>query len=1345
MVDYLYFFRSSYSILPFVFLLHIHSINAEDYQGSQAYHQNQPFNVSVNTATGTFNFTYPLIHIQGRINPLKLNLTYQFNAIGMFGFPKGWRLDIDYISDKTAYLGGKQWLIDDLWHDETPDEPPYASGLKYFNQHGSKFKDLGVANPIPEHKNATYQYRLDHKDGSTKYFSHQGLLVYEIDRFGNSIEYIYEAPIAELGKARLDSIIDNYGNIYKFTYEPGVLILTYPDGRLQKIYFGPEGVKTIINPKDQRVDITYIKRMGQTLVNSIESPSGLITELAYDSIPYKEGEKQKQLPVVIEFRQTDLLDNRIHHQVHYEYKKGNNYTGYPEYGMSKSADSLIDSDNQNYRYSVRVIETDGNYLQPVIHQKVYEYNFLHLPVEVRTFKDGKHYLRTSYQYDIDPFKYSRSTNYDKPTLVENSIWDDANNQWLPSDKVTYQYDYYGNKLSTYHYVFHRDKQDWLLTHSEDTEYFTYAYSLVSRSTKTDNLSGKSIVKKFELAPDKKTHKQLEISAKYRWHEKDWRPWQRKVMSFDDYGRKIEETLMWSDNGHDGVQKTTKKTHYSFDKNHALLTVQHVSHQGRTWTIILDTRNGNRQKIITPKGEQTCYEYNEIGQLTKRIDPAGNAITSDYFTYAQNGMNAVIHSSPLGDKRRLIHDASGRKIASQFYSQGQYIDSHRNVWSAFGKPLSDIDRFGNETTYTYDDQKRLVKSIDPWGNSTQLIYDDLSLITQTIINGQIYKTTKKIPWLRQRINQQYPFLQESNTSGIFVEKTITRDAFNKSIEESFSLVEPTAGIRSDTVITRKQYDASHNLIASETIGFDGIHLDKTMHYDLFNNLTSFDKVMRTHDDKTTHTSYQYRYDADNLLIQESTPHGLDLSPLVTTFEYDKNGKEIAKIMPDGHKICHGYDNRGLLISSQWYRDDKPYHLSHMYDADGRLIQTIDSDDYKIHYRYNESGLLTHLYAPDNRSQIYEYDRFMRKIVQENPDGSQLHYRYDQKDKGNLSAIVHKNGLVMFGYGKDNNGIHGKLIEMSRDFSGTGKTISQYRYDAFGRRASVQSVNAISKASFEVSYEYNPKGELLRQMTQLKQTDQPPDSYGIEYAYDSLHRVISEQHHQLSDKNPTLNHHFAYRYDGNNNLIQEQHIDSNGNKTVYDRVYNTIDQLVTIRSSKHDKPLTITYDTNGRLTKDHLESNYKYDDASFLLGIEKASGENLHFHYWPNGLLGHLLSKEHQDFYYDENKRVQSIFSQGEWQSLLRHRDEIIGTILPTHINQIDRVNQSSGLRLDLHNLDLSYSQYHYQAYGNLFESSDDKEDFALFPFEFTWNQELNFSGLTYLRHRFYNSLLRQFLT
>lgn len=280
------------SVINLFFVLSL-SVTAESYKGSQAYNHEKLFKTQVNTATGTFSFSYPLIEISGIREPLKLHLNYHFNAVGMFGLPTDWRLDLDYISDKTAELGGKQWLIDDLWHDETG----YASGLKYYNQHGNRFDDLVEAISIPGFPSMSYRYKTQHKDGSVQYFSHQGLIVLRVDRFGNSIKFFYETPIRKLESALLNKIVDNYGNSYQFNYEPNTIIIHYPDGREQRIYFNKQGVTEIINPLRQSYLLTYIPGFGRHLLRTIESPEGLMNELGYDSIPYKKDGLIKQLPV----------------------------------------------------------------------------------------------------------------------------------------------------------------------------------------------------------------------------------------------------------------------------------------------------------------------------------------------------------------------------------------------------------------------------------------------------------------------------------------------------------------------------------------------------------------------------------------------------------------------------------------------------------------------------------------------------------------------------------------------------------------------------------------------------------------------------------------------------------------------------------------------------------------------------------------------------------------------------------------------------------------------------------------------------------------------------------------
>ncbi len=89
------------SVLAFIYP--VSSISA--YSGSQAYNYSQHLHASVNIATGTFHFSYPLIQTSGIHHPFTVKLTYRFNTSGVFGLPNGWQLDLDHINNNVVNMG----------------------------------------------------------------------------------------------------------------------------------------------------------------------------------------------------------------------------------------------------------------------------------------------------------------------------------------------------------------------------------------------------------------------------------------------------------------------------------------------------------------------------------------------------------------------------------------------------------------------------------------------------------------------------------------------------------------------------------------------------------------------------------------------------------------------------------------------------------------------------------------------------------------------------------------------------------------------------------------------------------------------------------------------------------------------------------------------------------------------------------------------------------------------------------------------------------------------------------------------------------------------------------------
>ncbi len=1308
-------------ILLGILLFTYHSTLAA-YKGSHAYNHSKALKVQVNTATGTLSLNYPLIKAKGVRMPLKINLNYSFNAVGMFGLPSGWQLDLDHITQHTAELGGMQWLIDDLWHDETG----FASGLKYYNQHGTRFQDKGLSLSIPGFTDLNYRHVSQHKDGSRQFFSNQGLLILQVDRFDNYIQFNYEEPIASLESARLTSIKDNYGNVYRFNYEPGTMIIQSPDNRVQRLYFDKKGVTRIENPLNQDYTITYVEKCGRNLVRTMETPEGLITELSYDSIFYTDGSSTKQMPVVNLFKQYDRADLKTHRETYYKYSNGNNYTGYPKYALSGKGDSLMESNDQNYRYSVEVKHINGDQQQ----QQNYDYNYLHLPVEIRNLKQGEPYQKIVYEYALSPFKYSRSTNYDKPTEETRYAWNGTT--YVPSDKTTFTYDLYGNKLSQTRSAYNRQRQQWQALDASVSRYFTDHYSLLAEHTRLDLLGGRAIRKSYKLAHDGKTHSQERLA--WKSHQNDWQDWKQVDYTHDNKGRQRSATLRWLVTNQPGIQSVSHHTHYQFNPATGELTITKVSDQGREYTTVVDTRNNRHLKTITPKGEVNTYTYDALNRLLTHTDPAGYVIRVAYETFSSTGQNATTVQSPLGDTRRTIYDASKRPVHEQDLHQKQWRTLSSKSHDAFGNIASRTNILGLTTTFAYDEHGRRTKTTDPWANEHRTHYNDTAMTTTTYINGRQQQVVSKVPWERKLITRHYPVTNNPHDQATeFLENTVVHDAHKKAISTTSALVDLHTQKKRETVTRRLQYDAEHNLITSDIDTWDGLHSHKSQQYNLLNKLYTWHKTLKTPEHTSTHSGYRYHYDGDGYLTKVESPKTTDGSRLYIKHRYDKNGREIEKTLQNGHLIHYQYDNRGLLTQHTWLRNQKPHSVSRQYNADGRLVTLSDSDGQTMHYRYSQNGRLLQMHYPDHRSIRYTLDDYDRIVTQKGVNQTEQHFVYKPEDKGRLSSIKVNGNRIDFHYGEDDNGQRGQLIKRVTNAAATGVTQTHFRYGVFGQM--VESTSTNPKGQYGVSYHFKPRGEMIKQVQTLAQKGQPPQQYTTEYRYDGRQRLTHETH-----TDQTTHFQKRYRYDGNNNLLTEEDDSNCGPSQSQQYSYNNLDQLLSVKVGEVISP--VLHDVNGHLTQDHKATQYEYDDAGFLLQVKPKKRPAIRYEYGPNGLLlGRNSPNSQSHFYPDHRKNMQTVVKDGQWHSLVRHGSSILGRQTAEGLDQFFKVNESTGAVLQQAKGEAQFQLHRYDAYGKPLQHHRTGDT------DFTWNQELNEpdTGLIYLRHRFHHPELRRFIT
>ena len=707
----------------------------------------------------------------------------------------------------------------------------------------------------------------------------------------------------------------------------------------------------------------------------------------------------------------------------------------------------------------------------------------------------------------------------------------------------------------------------------------------------------------------------------------------------------------------------------------------------------------------------------------------------YETFSTHGQNTVATQSPLGDTQRKVKDASKRVISQQDLHKGQWRTLSSQSYDAFDKVVSKTDILGLTTTHAHDEVGRPIRTTDPWGNEHSIDYNDPAMTTTTRINGRQHMVVSKVPWERKQINRQYPVTNNPHDQATeFLETTVIHDAHKKPVRTTSARVDLKTQKEREMVTNFIRYDANHNLITSDTHTSDGMYGSKSREYDLLNHLYTWHKTLKTPEHISSHTGYRYLYDGDGLLTQIESPAAADGNRFYMKHRYDKNGHEIEKTLHNGHRINYQYDNRGLLTEQSWGRNQKRYTLTREHDADGRLVTLSDSDGQSMHYRYTPNGHLLEMRYPNDRSISYTLDNYDRVITQKDPNQTEQHFTYNPEDKGRLSSLKVKGSRIDFHYGEDDNGRRGKLLKRVTNAEATGVTKTDFRYGAFGKMVESTSNNA--SMQYGVSYHFKPWGELLKQVQTLVKKGQPPQKYTTEYRYDGMDRLTDEVH----TNNQGEKFQKYYRYDGNNNLLAEEDHSNCGPGQSQQYFYNSLDQLVNVKVGEVMKP--VLHNANGQLTLDHKSTKYEYDDAGFLLQVQPQKRPAIRYEYLPNGSLSRRSSGASQShFYPDHHKNMQTVVKNGQWRSLVRHGNSIVGRQTDQGLDQFFKVNESTGVVLQQAKNETQLHLHRYDAYGKPLQRNP-KDDT-----DFTWNQELKEpeTGLTYLRHRFHHPELRRFIT
>ncbi|KAF3142868.1 hypothetical protein TWF703_000372 [Orbilia oligospora] len=548
------------------------------YQGSQAYAANVPSEESVSPNSGSVGFSKTLVDLHGKTSSigLQLKLSYTPGATGSFGAPKNWGLEIPFTTPRKSLTSqGKTFIVDPNW----ADQDGWKSGLRYVNDHGMLFEHVFPAEPLPSNRPnrpGDYEWRFKTIDGSTEYFDPYGKLLEHSDLYGNSIYFPYVDNLAGPMSAKVDYILDSWDQKISFEYDlDGAMYLHAPDGGQTKVEFGTHGVESIEDPMGYITEFTYIPLAGQTVIDTITFPSGLQSKFGYtvlsalgrDGNPFSIPACSYHLHQDI--HENELMETQYEHGVDTGFA---NFTG-ASIGcrMQSSHDTLMESENQDYRQSIQV--------------------------------DQLHYSES----DFKLFRRAAST-YDAfgcPLTMTEWMWDKQQNNLVMQKSIT----------STYKII-------------------AWGGELLETETYIDHVTSREKRITYQLTSDERNIASSAVAYKDDGSA-TWMPWKTKSYVYDDVGRVKEESVAWSDGTTfptESVKQYTYKKAHTFDPQTGLYDEAITDPLGNAGTMSYDMRikGGPLVTKLSPLGSRETMKYDLSGRIVETTDAFGATIKTSYF-------------------------------------------------------------------------------------------------------------------------------------------------------------------------------------------------------------------------------------------------------------------------------------------------------------------------------------------------------------------------------------------------------------------------------------------------------------------------------------------------------------------------------------------------------------------------------------------------------------------------------------------------------------------------------------------------------------------------------------------
>ncbi len=590
--------------------------------------------------------------------------------------------------------------------------------------------------------------------------------------------------------------------------------------------------------------------------------------------------------------------------------------------------------------------------------------------------------------------------------------------------------------------------------------------------------------------------------------------------------------------------------------------------GRGWSstydIALVVQDSNRLRFHSADGQATNFRRAEAGVFTP--------------------LEGDFHG-------RIIQNVDGT-FSLQFKVGGSYL------FSAEGRLLKQIDRYGNETTLTYNASDHLTAVIDPAGRAVNFSLNSEGRV-ETLADalGEIaryaYGANNELLSVTYPDGSGYQF--SYSLSPNLVVSTVTDalgnilEAHNYDSQGRAIAFEKHGGVGRVTLnyvndnqtdvtdalgrVTRYFFNKGLRRYLVERVeglcGCNGGAQSKSWSYDAQLNILSH----TTAANQTT--SYTYDTDGNELTVTDSlgtttrTYNALgqvlsttDVLSAVSANSYDPQGNLLSHTNALGNTTTFTYSSQGQIES---ITDAHAKVTTFTYDVSGNLTESVDSAGNRTKFKFDSRGRLTRVENALGDATSYHYDAVGRLIKVTRPDGTSLQVGYDLAGRRTRVTDARNN-------------------------------ITRFEYDTAYRL-----VSQTDPAGGTRTFSYDLASNLISATDELGQT--------TNFTYDELDRLLRVVYPPAIPNGDRLEEHSSYDVLGN----IATRTDRAGKVTSFhydaaNRLVRTIDPVLNVTSYEYDARSNVTavVDANNQ------RYTFAYDDLGRVVQAERA-GSTMEFGY------------------------------------------------------------------------------------------------------------------------------------